>query len=342
VNGSVAFVRDAAILSLAMVLVSSSVRAAPQELVVALMPLAAEGDVGAKELAGVDALVRAAVDEGAYVRLLPTRKDDAATSRTCRSDDACLRDAARARGVDFVASITLTGTDSGYLASVRVVSVDAAVDTREETLELDGALLARDADRLGRLAFKPDTLRGRLQVSGHPEGALVLVDGERIGKLPLATPIDNVLEGERKVEFRAKGYETIIRTVKVLHGETTDVNIVMSKARADLESPISAAENEPSVFSTLLGAMPWVLLAGGVAFLVAGVASGVVAYMDQAEVERRAEAELLVFPRDALLVRRGLALAITANVFYALSLVTLAGAGGVGGAIFLMNAGDEE
>jgi hypothetical protein len=331
-----------ATLVVAMALASSTVNAAEPKLVVALMPFAAEGDVETKELSGVEALVRTAIDDGAYVKLLATRKDDAQTARTCRGDDACFRDAARARGVDFLAHITLSGTESGYLAVVRVVSIDAAVGTRIENVEIDGSKLARDADRLGRFTFLPDTLRGRLQVSGLPEGALVLVDGARIGKLPLAAPIEGVSEGDHKVELRAKGYDTLIRPVRVVHGETTDVNIVMSKARTDLETPISAAQNEPSAFSMVLSATPWVLLVGGLAFLATGVACGVVAYMDQIEVERRAEAELLVFPRDALLVRRGLALAISANVLYALAAVTLSGAGGVGGALFFMNARDDE
>lgn len=324
----------------ALALLASTARAEEPRLVVALMPFAGEGDVGSKERDGVFALTRAALETHGAVRLISTRKDDVVTARTCRDDD-CWRDAARARGVDFIAHVTLSGTDQGYLAKIHVVSIDASVAARDETFDVDGAALERDALRLGLRAFAPDALRGRLVVTGSPEGALVLVDGERKGKLPLEGPIDDVAEGERKVELRAKGYESITRPVDVVHGETATVDVVLSKARADLDVPVTADEREPSVLVTTLSIVPWVLLAGGAAFLVAGVACGVFALVDQMEVERRAAAGHLFFPRDALLVRRGFALSIAANVLYGVAAITLVGAGGAFGASLVVGGGEE-
>lgn len=328
-------------LVLCVALAALTARAEEPRLVVALMPFAGEGDVGTKEREGVFALTRAALESHGAVRLISTRKDDAVTARTCRTDDGCWRDAARARGVDFIAHVTLSGTEQGYAADIRVVSVDPSVATREERFDIDGTTLERDALRLGLRAFAPDALRGQVLVQGSPEGALVLVDGERKGKLPLDGPIEDVAEGERKVEIRAQGYESITRPVDVVHGETSTVDIVLSKARADLDVPVTADAREPSVLATTLSIVPWVLLAGGAALLAAGVACGVFALVDQMEVERRAAAGHLFFPRDALLVRRGFALSIAANVLYGVAAVTLLGAGGAFGASFLVGGGEE-
>lgn len=78
-----------------------------------------------------------------------------------------------------------------------------------------------------------------------------------------------------------------------------------------LEDPAAgpaADEGPPSVpkLAIALGA------AGGVG-LVGAAATGITTAMMQAEVERRAERQLLVFPRDASLVRSGETLALVTN-----------------------------
>lgn len=81
-------------------------------------------------------------------------------------------------------------------------------------------------------------------------------------------------------------------------------------------------------------------VSGGVG-LVLATASGVATAVMQAEVERRAERQLLVFPRDAALVRTGTTLAAVTNG------LAIGGAALVAGGIYVWMArggasGDEE
>lgn len=58
---------------------------------------------------------------------------------------------------------------------------------------------------------------GQLEIAGTPAGSEVLVDGEPVGKLPLAGPI-GATAGVVAIEVRAPGYMPVVRSAQVVTG----------------------------------------------------------------------------------------------------------------------------
>src|SRR5437868_6723538 len=65
---------------------------------------------------------------------------------------------------------------------------------------------------------------GRIEITGEPAGAEVLVGGRRVGTVPLAAPV-RVSEGSIDVELRAPGYRHGFRTLTVRGGQYQPVVI---------------------------------------------------------------------------------------------------------------------
>lgn len=63
-------------------------------------------------------------------------------------------------------------------------------------------------------------------LTGGPEGAAVLIDGEDMGRLPHPDPFP-LAAGSHQVEVRAAGYETFRSTVAIPEGESTELPITM-------------------------------------------------------------------------------------------------------------------
>jgi hypothetical protein len=59
---------------------------------------------------------------------------------------------------------------------------------------------------------------GRLEISGEPAGAEVVVNGNAVGQLPLAMPV-RVTGGEIEIELRAPGYTTVTKKIRVDGGQ---------------------------------------------------------------------------------------------------------------------------
>lgn len=72
---------------------------------------------------------------------------------------------------------------------------------------------------------------GDLEVTGGLEGAEVLLDGEGVGKLPLAAPLRAEV-GTRTLEIKRDGYYPVSRVVTIATDEPARVAVEM-KARAD-------------------------------------------------------------------------------------------------------------
>ncbi len=96
---------------------------------------------------------------------------------------------------------------------------------------------------------------GRLEITGEPTGADVLVNGIEIGKLPLAEPI-RVVAGEVQVELQKSGHQPASRTITVAGGAYQKIAL-----RAQREAvtppppaPTPAPASEPSVTETTASA----------------------------------------------------------------------------------------
>lgn len=315
-------------------LLSGAVRAdedapARASLKVALLPLFAGEGMTLEEARGATALLRNATGSSGLVELRKARSDDERTVRGCRRrgelDVACLGDAAFDRGVDLLAAGTVHGTRDGFRYELVIVEPrgKAALRTVEE-MARDGAL-ERGLERTLRRAFAPEALAGTLMVTGRPDGALILVDGERLGKLPLEAPLGPFVEGEHALAVRARGYEPLKRPVDIVYDEVTEEQAVLSRSREGQLDDI-AERRDVERASAPLPIGPAGLGGIGAALIVSGAVAGTFAMLDGLEVEARAAAQQLVFPRDELLFRRGQILAASATLLYIAGTLTGAGA----------------
>ena len=134
------------------------------------------------------------------------------------------------------------------------------------------------------LAFVRDHL-ATLDVWGSPEGAEILVNGEPMGTLPLASPL-RVAAGTTQVSVRAKGFTPTLRTLELAPGSNERERVVLlaqevpppgeatppaaaSVPAVSLVSQPAPVEAHPSIasrwwFWTVVG----VLVAGGATAIV--------------------------------------------------------------------------
>lgn len=87
---------------------------------------------------------------------------------------------------------------------------------------------------------------GRLVVGGSPAGADVFVNGENVGRLPLAEPA-RVLPGPVQVELRSPGYVSAATTVTVAAGQQAYAEIRLERERPAPEVPLPASPPPPQV-----------------------------------------------------------------------------------------------
>jgi len=318
---------------------------ATQRLSVAVLPLSAGEGMTLKEARGATVMLREELERSGLVTLKKARKDDDRAARDCivRGEPSaeCLGEAAFSRGVDLIAAGFARGHDDGFVIELVVVETRGrdVLRTVEEPVVGDTASIQRGLERAARRAFTPEALAGFLVVEGRPEGALVLLDGERVAKLPLDEPIGPVVEGEHQLEVRARGYDALKRPVDIVYRETTRVETILSRSRdAQLDEALARRENEKKGFEMPIA--PAALLGGGVALAVGGAVLGVFAMLDGLEVEARAASQQLVFPRDEFLYRRGQILAYSATGLYCLAAVSAA-TGGVLFALPIFLPGDD-
>lgn len=306
---------------------------------VALVPLGAGRSVTTKQAAGVQVLLRGAVRAVARegtLKLLPTTKDDDKAVRRCMQDVACYSDIATARGADVVVYGVVEVGDGGLRLVAR--STGRAANEKSFVITGDSDATAAGLDRLARELLAPDTLRGTLAVTGQP-GDVVVLDGQRRGTIGEggAFALERLREGAHPLEVsrpagrHGKLYEPFTRDVAITHRQTTSVKIVLLPREQTATLGDAPGTDGPPTLAL-------VSMIGGSVLVAGGVTVGVFSLLDGFEVEKRAEAQQLVFPRDEALVSRGRTLAVVANVLYGAGLVT----GGAGLAWWLLSAPPDE
>ncbi len=86
---------------------------------------------------------------------------------------------------------------------------------------------------------------GRVDVTGDPEGADVLVNGRKVGKLPLAEAVP-VSAGQVDVELRATGYQPAQRTLTIVAGQYQRVVLhLATQGSAVDQKPAATPETVP-------------------------------------------------------------------------------------------------
>ncbi len=285
---------------------------------VAVLPLRAKAGVTAKQAAGTTALLRKALTAADFLQLVAERKEDEKVADACGVQAPCLARAAFQRGADLLAGGTVSSAKDGLRIELTVVQPDRDEPVRTAAATLVGYDLDSALDRLLREAFAPTTLAGALMIEGDCAGAQVLVDGKAAGTCPLDGPVLGLVEGTHTVEVLQQGFQRFRRNVPVRYREVSALKVVLLR---DLPTTADGPVAEGP-------AIPWgpiALVAGGGALVVGGAVLGALSLRDSLDVEARAKAQQLVFPRDTGLMQRGALLAVGADVLYVVGAAALAG-----------------
>lgn len=291
---------------------------------VMMLPLTKEAGVSEKQARGIDALLHEQLDSSRFLKVLPPQRQDTRQAFRCGHDAGCLSRLAYARGADLIAAGSIAPTDEGY--RVRLYVVESATGTLLREVE-EPVIGTRDdmkgwLDRLYRRAFAPEALAGGLFLTGRPEGARVLLDGAYAGELPLPAVVEGLVEGEHEIVVEHPGYQSLRRRFDIRFREVTSLEVTLVQTPAG--RPTATAET--AAFDVSGGPLLRALAFGGAgAALVIGGVFGGLAFLDQLDVERRAEAQQLVMPRDEALLARGETFAWLANVGYGAAAVLALG-----------------
>ena len=100
------------------------------------------------------------------------------------------------------------------------------------------------------LAFVRDHL-ATLDVWGSPEGAEILVNGEPMGTLPLASPL-RVAAGTTQLSVRAKGFTPALRTLELAAGSNERERVVLLAQELPPPGEASPATTTPGPAESLL------------------------------------------------------------------------------------------
>jgi hypothetical protein len=109
-------------------------------------------------------------------------------------------------------------------------------------------------------------------VSGEPAGADVVINGQKVGRLPLAKPVP-IGQGSIEVELSADSYVASRRTLTVVGAQSYQLFIKLEKQAA---APPAAIATAPSI-STTPAAAPTEASSPGRALRISGIALGAVA-----------------------------------------------------------------
>ncbi len=85
---------------------------------------------------------------------------------------------------------------------------------------------------------------GRVEITGEPVGAEVLIGGRRVGHVPLAEPV-RVSAGTVDVELRAPGYRPTLRTLMIAGGQYQPVVMRLERIGSPIGSLPEAVTDSP-------------------------------------------------------------------------------------------------
>jgi hypothetical protein len=146
-------------------------------------------------------------------------------------DATCLRGIGRRENVDFLLVSSVTISDRDYAVHVQLVDAKSGNTLAEssESCEICGiseakTLIASSAATLRTKLDAVETKPAHLRLESQPSGALVFVDGRKLG----VTPFDGTLvAGKHEIEVRLVGHEDVAREMQLVAGvsETVVLNL---------------------------------------------------------------------------------------------------------------------
>lgn len=303
--------------------------AATEPLAVLVLPLDAVQGAKKRQARGVKAWLDDQIDRTDGLKRLKDARRHKKLAKRCGRDPVCLGELADRLGVDLLAAGRIGKNADGIALQLVVVGPGAqdALRTVTELLPNDSVERGALLDRLVREALLPRSLKGALDVDG--EHGVLFVDGRRVSALPLEAPVDGLREGHHEIAVHAEGYESYETEVEITHGRITTVT---PRLRVADDTPV-----EPPPPATP-GWVKWASTAGTVALAGTAAGLGMVSLDAQTEIDKRAAAEQLSFPRDRALFEQAGTFAIASSTVWVLA---AAGAGATAW-LFVQDAPEED
>lgn len=216
------------LMALAITLVSAPAEAPKEPVPVAVMPLAVEGEVSPEDQAVLQqALLDALKGEGLELRSSPTRCADA----------ECVAELARTTEVVRVVDARVIYTTNDYQIAFSVLD-EAGASVQSVSLSCE---ICTVSDVAARFSEAADQLRGQLReasaatamvvVDSTPAGAVVWVDGERLGVTPLEAKI---AVGSHALRVERPGHVTQEETFESVAGGRSTFDLTLA---AESEEP---------------------------------------------------------------------------------------------------------
>jgi hypothetical protein len=215
-------------------------------------------------------------------RPLPTRREieraiaGSKELRDCSGEDKCLAQVGKKVGVDVVVTGSVAALGDSYTLNVKAVDVATGKQIRRiATDPLRGSpdeLIEAVRVAAYRL-LAPSQLHGSIAILSDLVGATVTLDGKKIGKTPLATPIGKQTLGLHTLQVSADGYLTFEEKVDVRFQKSTRVLVRLAaqgqvSGVGGLTRPATRPAPEPWYTS------PWAYAAVGAAAVLVGATVG--------------------------------------------------------------------
>jgi len=276
----------------------------------------------AKVADGIGSLIQDAADEIDNVRTLGLTPRVRKLVQGCkRSDLACLARAADRRGADIALTGRLEAQPAGLTLRLQAIDVrhGSELAAAEETLAGDTAAVRAGVRRAVIQVLAPGRYTGAVTVGCNVPRAVIFVDDRARGTTPLTAPVTGLAVGVHRVRVEKNGYDPYQAEISVAFEGSTHVEAVLLRQANTVPEPVAApvaAAATPAAAGDAVWFWPWALAGSGGVALAGAIGCGIAAYAGSLEVERRAKAQVLVFPSDADKVDRGRLLALAATGLY--------------------------
>ena len=209
---------------------------------VALVPLASlGGELRAPEAPAVEAALAAELGKAGMTVIGPTQvtaKLKAARQpalRACDGDDACLKDVGALVGASAVVAGEVGGLGDVQLVYLELVDVATGKELRRTQAPIGGGATALRAAVM-RLV-DPARHVGTLKVTTAVDGAVIFVDGRRVGRTPLAPMTLPV--GAHALRVTHPETRDFVRFVDVEFEQTTAIDAELARYEA-IDTAVSA------------------------------------------------------------------------------------------------------
>lgn len=147
--------------------------------------------------------------------------------RRCEGADRCLAAIGRRLRARLIVSGTLASLGDHYVVTLKVVSTRSGRSVRRVSVPLQGEKVQLiEAVRVAAYRLlRPEALKGAVQLLVNMPGAVIYVDGKRIGVSPLRSAITGLSVGDHRLRITHPDFADFIRTVKVRFQKTRLVKV---------------------------------------------------------------------------------------------------------------------